>query len=158
PDDTGFVNFGTFTVASGGMVVRTFTVRNIGNTNLTLGAPTISSPAFIVTSGLGSTSLAPGTSTSFALGFRTGTIGVFSAEVSFTTNDSDENPFNFTVFGGVNFTSSAPMIRGESLTRQVDESGVATLRGHLVDPDPLDDLFLSIDWGDGSPTETDNVG
>jgi hypothetical protein len=40
----------------------------------------------------------------------------------------------------------------------VDEGGVATLRGHLVDPDPQDDLFLSIDWGDGTPAETHAVG
>ncbi|HTK76068.1 MAG TPA: PKD domain-containing protein, partial [Gemmataceae bacterium] len=35
---------------------------------------------------------------------------------------------------------------------------VATLRGHLVDADPQDELFLRVDWGDGTPTETHAVG
>lgn len=35
---------------------------------------------------------------------------------------------------------------------------MATLRGHLVDPDQQDELFLSVDWGDGTPTEAHAVG
>src|SRR5262249_49844444 len=53
PDNTGAVNFGTSTFG-GRTVPRTFTVQNIGNTNLTLG-PTITVPfGFSLASGFGS--------------------------------------------------------------------------------------------------------
>jgi uncharacterized delta-60 repeat protein len=156
PDHTGAVNFGAADL--GGTATRTFTVRNIGNTPLTLG-PTINLPfGFFLVSGFGSTTLAPAASTTFTLGLNTGNLGTFGGQVSFANNDSDENPFDFSVTGAVTVTIAAPMIRGDSLTRQVDEGGVATLRGHLVDPDPQDDLFLRIDWGDGSEPETHAVG
>jgi hypothetical protein len=155
PDDTGAVNLGTAAVG-GKTVAHTFTVQNLGNTNLTLGA--IVAPGFLVASGFVSTTLAPGASTTFTLALKTSALGSFSGKVSFANNDSDENPFNFTVTGAVNLTSTAPMVRDDSLTRQIDEGGVATLRGHLVDPDPQDDLFLTIDWADGSPVETHKVG
>jgi uncharacterized delta-60 repeat protein len=155
PDNTGAVNFGTV-VKGSAIVNRSFTIRNIGSTNLTIGLPSGLSP-FAVGSRIDPIVL-PGGSMTFTMGLNTGTLGTFTRQFSITTNDSDENPFNFTLTGTVGDTSAAPMIRGESLTRQVDEGGVATLRGHLVDPDPNDDLFLNIDWGDGSEPETHNVG
>jgi len=156
PDNTGVVNYGTFLVV--GTATRTFTVRNIGNTSLTLGPSISVSAPFFLASSFGSTTLAPGASTTFAVDLTTTSLGTFSSQVSFATNDSDEHPFNFTVTGNVSLTSSGPKIRGESLTRQVDEGGVATLRGHVVDPDPQDELFLSIDWGDDTELETHAVG
>jgi Ca2+-binding RTX toxin-like protein len=41
-----------------------------------------------------------------------------------------------------------------TITPSVTEGSVATLRGDIVDPDPLDTFTLNIDWGDGSPVES----
>ena len=69
-DNTGSVNFGN--TLPGTPVTKTFTVTNLGTTNLTLATP-ISVPAgFTVTSSFGSTTLTPGGSTTFTvrLGLR----------------------------------------------------------------------------------------
>ena len=55
---------------------------------------------FTLTEGLDS-SLAPGASDTFSVLLDTTTVGTMSGQVSFVTNDSDENPFNFTVTGSV---------------------------------------------------------
>jgi ELWxxDGT repeat protein len=51
-----------------------------------------------------------------------------------------------------------PRITNVSLTGSVLEGGVAMLTGQLEDPDPDDELFLDIDWGDNSPLETIQPG
>src|SRR5262249_7838469 len=50
------------------------------------------------------------------------------------------------------------MIRDVQLTPEINEGGVATFRGRLVDPDANARLFLTVDWGDGSPAETIHPG
>ena len=98
-DGTGSYDFGSKNVGTNTDV--TLTIENIGNSNLTLGTVTLggtnadqfsiqSEPTSPV-SGSGSTSL--------KLRFTPTTYGAKTATVSFTTNDSDENPFNFTING-----------------------------------------------------------
>jgi P pilus assembly chaperone PapD len=76
-----------------------FTVRNDGGQTLTLGAPSL--PAgYSLTEGL-SASLAPGASDSFTVRLDSATTGTKTGQISFTNNDSDENPFNFPITGTV---------------------------------------------------------
>jgi Ca2+-binding RTX toxin-like protein len=49
---------------------------------------------------------------------------------------------------------TASLFPGRTLTSVIDEGGVATLTGRIVDPDPLDSFILTVDWGDGSPVES----
>jgi hypothetical protein len=84
----------------GAAVSRTFTVRNDGTAALTLGAVTVPT-GFTLTEGL-SASLAAGASDTFTVGLDTATVGTKAGDISFTTNDSDENPFNFRITGTVN--------------------------------------------------------
>jgi Tol biopolymer transport system component len=78
---------------------RTFTVRNTGNATLTLGG--LSVPAgYVVTEGLSAT-LAPGKTDSFTVRMDSDSVGVHSGEITFSTNDSDENPFHFRTTGEV---------------------------------------------------------
>src|SRR5262249_48350772 len=66
--DGGSDSFGAFV---GSSTTHTFTVRNIGATTLTLSS-TINLPSgFTLVSGFGSTSLAPGVSTTFTVGVNT---------------------------------------------------------------------------------------
>ena len=97
-DDVGEVDFGR--TLYGTSLTKTFTVRNLGSETLTLG--TLSAPTgFSVASGFGSPTLAPagfpGSSTTFQIRFDAANAA--SGEVSFGTNDSNENPFNFQVSG-----------------------------------------------------------
>ena len=94
PDNTGSVAFGT--ALAGTPVPRTFTVRNVGLSDLHLG--TITLPAgFSLASGFGATALAPGASTAFSVQFDAAALGTFSGRVSFGTDDPDEDPFDFAV-------------------------------------------------------------
>ena len=93
-DGVGSVAFGTTPV--GTPLTRTFTVRNLGTADLTLGTPSL--PAgFSLASGLGVTALAPGASTAFAVRFDAAAIGAAGGRVSFATNDADEDPFDFAI-------------------------------------------------------------
>src|SRR5262249_58462858 len=95
----GFGSLGSNAV--GATVTRTFTVNNLGTANLTLG-PTINVPAgFSLVSGFGSTTVAPGGSTTFVVGLNTTAPASYSGQVSFADNDSNANPFTFTISGQV---------------------------------------------------------
>jgi hypothetical protein len=48
---------------------------------------------------------------------------------------------------------TSALFPNRTVTPLVTEGSVATLRGDIVDPDPLDVFILSVDWGDGSPVE-----
>lgn len=84
-----------------GSVVRTFTVTNTGNATLTLGSVTVGgthAADFTVTAALPGT-LAVSNGTTFQVTFNPSATGVRSATLSFSTDDPDENPFNFSIQG-----------------------------------------------------------
>jgi hypothetical protein len=89
PDNTGSIHV-TGVVGQG--VEIEISVHNEGESFLTFSPPTV--PAgFVLTDEL------PGNngSTIFIIRCTGATVGTFSGEVSFDTNDPDENPYNFTV-------------------------------------------------------------
>ncbi len=105
-DDIGSVDFGN--TPPGFPLSRTFTVKNVGNQDLTLGSA-ISVPAgYTVSAGFGATTVAPGGSTTFVVRLDAAVVGTFTGQVSFANNDSDENPFNFNVTSTV---STPPAIQ-----------------------------------------------
>ena len=87
-------------------VVRTFTVRNDGGSTLTLGTPTLPAGFSLVASDPLVSSLAPGASDTFQVQMSTTSAGTESGQISFSNNDSNESPFNFSITGTVN---SAPL-------------------------------------------------
>ena len=91
PSTADGTDFGT----SASPVDRTFTVTNAGSATLTLSGLTVPS-GFSIVNGL-SSSLAPGASDTFTVRFLA--TGNASGLVSFANNDSNENPFNFSVVG-----------------------------------------------------------
>ena len=99
-DGTDFGN----TMQGDSGIARTFTVRNDGGSTLILGPVTVPT-GFTLTEGLAS-SLDPGASDSFAVRLDTATAGTRSGDISFSTNDADENPFNFRILGVVMATAA----------------------------------------------------
>jgi hypothetical protein len=96
-DDTGSVAFGT--TQPGVPVSKTFTLKNLGTQDLTVGAVAV--PAgFTLTTPPAST-IVPGGSTTFTVRLDAAAVGNYSGGVSFGTNDANENPFNFAVNGTV---------------------------------------------------------
>ena len=95
-DGTGSIDLGRTDI--GTAVTRSFTVRNLGSSALTLG--TISLPSgFSLASDFGATTLAPGASTTFSVRLDALAPGIYSGTVSFATSDPNQNPFNFTITG-----------------------------------------------------------
>jgi len=93
-------DFGTANVNA--PLTRTFTVRNTGNAPLTTSGLKVTNTngtataAFTITEPLNAT-IAPGQSDNFTVRFSATTPGVYTRLVSFTNNDSNENPYNFYV-------------------------------------------------------------
>ncbi len=78
---------------------RTYTVRNDGDETVTLGSVGIPD-GYTLTEAL-STSLAPGASDTFTVHLNTGALGTKTGSISFSINENDENPFNFSISGTV---------------------------------------------------------
>jgi len=102
PENTGTYDFGLVMPPSSKSV--TFAVKNLGDENLVL---TASPPVSITGANAGdfsvsvqpSTSITPGQSVTFEITFRPTQEGVRTATVSIPSNDSDRNPYTFTVKG-----------------------------------------------------------
>ncbi len=105
-------DFGTVTVGAPA-VQRTYTVSNLGTSTLTLGAISVPS-GFTVLSGLPG-SLAGGASASFTIAMSTAAAGAKGGQVSFSNNDSNENPFNFQIGGVVQAPAVFASLQGDTL-------------------------------------------
>jgi hypothetical protein len=83
-------------------VTVTYTVRNTGNADLTLVQGTAASPSNVTVGNvtpMGAAAVPGGGTTTFFVTYTPTAVGAFSFNLSFANNDSDENPFNFTVSG-----------------------------------------------------------
>ncbi|QTA88232.1 choice-of-anchor D domain-containing protein [Desulfonema magnum] len=96
--DGGRVQFGTTIV--GAPVTKTFTITNKGTDALTLNNFQLPS-GFSLTDAFPD-SIAAGGTENFQIQLDASGEGVFSGELEFENNDSDETPYNFTISGTVN--------------------------------------------------------
>ncbi|MBL9146946.1 MAG: choice-of-anchor D domain-containing protein [Verrucomicrobiaceae bacterium] len=95
-DGSATVAFGN--VGIGSNATRIFTVRNTGTANLTLNG--INSSLIDYTAGpFGTTTVAPGQSTTFTITFAPGAAGARNSNLQITSNDPDETPFDVLVTG-----------------------------------------------------------
>ena len=144
--DGGLFDFGS--VLLNDVVVQTFTVANTGLTPLVLDGPISVPIGFTAPAAFAVTTLNPGEATSFDVQADTSSLGPLSGEVSFGNNDSDEDPFNFTVQAEV-----------EPFVAIVDNSGTPpnyTTVGPwtTVNRNGLNGNFQYITKGDGSSVAT----
>lgn len=99
PTSTDHTDFGS--VGTGSTVVRTFTIQNTGTSALTIGTITIGgadAANFTVTSSPAA-SVAAGGTTTFQVTFAPTVVGSKSATISIVNDDSDENPYNYSISG-----------------------------------------------------------
>jgi hypothetical protein len=99
PSIADWTTFGSISIGVG--LPRTFTIQNTGSVNLTIGAITFSglnAADFAVTTAPSAT-VAPGGSTTVVVTFTPSSIGVKTADISIANNDSNENPYNFSIQG-----------------------------------------------------------
>ncbi len=126
-------DFGSVPV--GTSVVHEFTIRNLGDGLLEIPSFGSSNPdVFRVPLVAVVTGIAPGGAYKLGIAFDPPSPGSHSAMISFATNDSDENPFNFTV-------------RGDGVPPVVDDHGdsTATATGIAVNSTTAGDLEIGGD-------------
>ncbi|MDM8557950.1 choice-of-anchor D domain-containing protein [Candidatus Parabeggiatoa sp. HSG14] len=82
-------------------IIKTFEVKNVGNANLTLTSPIIEGTGFTVENSFEEMTLAPQESITYEIKLESSTAGNFKGVISFGNNDSDENPYNFSLSGSV---------------------------------------------------------
>ncbi|HBE54496.1 MAG TPA: hypothetical protein DDW76_38550, partial [Cyanobacteria bacterium UBA11369] len=104
-DNTGNITFAPVNV--GANLTKTFTIRNLSTTDiLNLGGWTLPQGFSLVGTVPGT--VAPNGSQTFTLKVDTTKAGNLQGNLSLITNDSDENPFNFTINAAVNQSSTTP--------------------------------------------------
>ncbi|WP_221405339.1 Ig-like domain-containing protein [Flexibacter flexilis] len=103
PDGSGSVAFGTASI--GGQQEKIFVISNTGSGDLIISSPVFggaNASEFSIVGGVGifPITVAAGENTNIIIRFSpAGVDGAHSATFSFTTNDTDENPYNFTLTG-----------------------------------------------------------
>jgi microcystin-dependent protein len=99
-DASSTVDFGTVG-SNGGNVVKTFTITNSGAENLQLTGITKdgANPVAYSIGAIGSTTLAPGVSTTFDVTFSPNLAGTRTAAIHVASNDADENTFDVSLTG-----------------------------------------------------------
>lgn len=135
---------------NGTPVTRSFTVRNSGTANLTLGALSVPAGFDVLTAP--AATLAPGGSTSFSLACNATANGSFAGSVSLENNDSNENPYDFTVACTVT-AAPAPEIdvQGNGVTIPSGSAVASALNGtdfgHPVAGNPVSRTFTVLNSG-----------
>jgi Ca2+-binding RTX toxin-like protein/lysophospholipase L1-like esterase len=117
-DNTGTVAFGA--TSMGTPIVKTFTVHNAGTDSLRLSTIRVST-GFSVAANFTTRTVAPGDSTPFQIRFDAAAARVYRGTLSFGTNDSDENPFNFKITGTATPTPEIELRDGTKII--ADNSG-----------------------------------
>ncbi len=99
------VDFGS--TAPNAASIRSFTVTNSGNKDLTI--TSITAPAEYLTNG-SATTLAPGANYTFQVSFESATPGTYSGSIVINNDDLNEPAFDFPVTGTVVAPGSAPVV------------------------------------------------
>ncbi|MGK7902872.1 MAG: choice-of-anchor D domain-containing protein [Hormoscilla sp.] len=148
PATADHTDFGSQDIASG-TVSHTFTIENTGSATLTLpGNPvsitganasdfTVTQPSEIVLT------LSPGGSSFFSIEFDPEATGLRTAEISIANDDSDENPFNFTIQGMGTATPGVTITQTDSST-DVEEGGAMDTYMVVLDAQPTGDVIVNI--------------
>ncbi|MBD1940724.1 DUF4347 domain-containing protein [Microcoleus sp. FACHB-68] len=121
---TTALDFGTTTV--GTTISKTFTINNTGTSDLIL-SNLLLPTGFTVVGALPATVAAAGQAT-FSVQLDASVAGTSAGEISFTTNDSDENPFNFAIAGTATaLTPNTPEIAVLEATSNIVDGTTTTL-------------------------------
>jgi uncharacterized cupredoxin-like copper-binding protein len=118
--DGGGSDFGSSVIDTTG-TSKTFTIKNSGSTNLTIPAVTVygDNASCFAVSPLATSSVAPGTSTTFTVTFSPTMVGSLNAHLQIANNDADESPFDIHLMG-----TGTPPPAPEILVQQPAGSGL----------------------------------
>lgn len=142
PSLTDYTDFGAISVVSG-TASRTFTIYNVGDANLTLtGSPKVyvtgtNSSDFTV-SVQPSTPIVPGGSVTFTIVFNPSASGIRNASISIYSNDSNENPYDFSIRGTGTPTVSTIVRADSNPTHAANVDFIVTFSESVINVDTSD--------------------
>lgn len=146
PTVSNHTSFGSVCINT--VIVRTYTIQNTGNTNLTVGTITMSgtdASMFTVGALTPASPVAAGSQAVFSVTFAPVSSGVKTATVNIANNDCNENPFDFAVTGTCN---ALPVITATTTNSVICNGAATILNGGGAD---------TYTWTGGSPTVTNGV-
>src|SRR6266850_977151 len=120
------INFGAVT-AGGSTKSISFRVTNQGRGTLSISKVTVPS-GYTITDGLGG-SISPGASDTLTIRLDSGSAGTKSGNVNISSNDGDENPFNFAITGRVDSGGGGGGGGGGGVNASVDSAGTLIITG-----------------------------
>lgn len=161
PSPKDWTDFGSMEISTG-IITKTFTIQNTGDATLTIGTITISgtnAANFTVTQNPSSSISAGGNST-FSISFKPNTLGLKTAIFSIVNNDSNENPYDYSIQGnGIQtfFDSDGDGVYdnfdidddNDGILDSTEEVNCNNANGHKVDY-----KFLNETFGTGGRTST----
>jgi YD repeat-containing protein len=148
-DDSGSVSFGTSSV--GLPLDKTFTIYNRGDGELTLDPASLTLPAGFSLVTLFSSPVAPGVSTTFTVRLDAASGGQFHGTLSFTSNDEDESPFGFWLYGDVYAPQPEISVRAVDAygwEQEISDGGSVPFDSTSVGV-PVDKTFTIYNTGEG---------
>lgn len=149
-DGAGSVNYGS--TNAGTPKPLTFTIYNWGTSPLSIYTSSFSVPTGFSLISAPSSYVSPsGGSTTFTLQLNASTAGTYSGSVSFSNNDQNENPYNFTVTGTVQAQAPEIEMLINGTTVVPDGTGSVDL-GNTTVGQPKPQSFTIKNWGSGSLT------
>ncbi|WP_151996844.1 MULTISPECIES: choice-of-anchor D domain-containing protein [unclassified Imperialibacter] len=83
----------------GNDITKTFAVKNSGTSTLTISSIIVTGSDYTVNSSIGA--LSAGTTQTFTITLSGAITGTFDAMVTISSDDTDENPFTFSITGGI---------------------------------------------------------
>jgi hypothetical protein len=112
PSVSDNTNFGARTYNEA-FITHIFVVRNTGTSDISLSSLSVPDGYSIVKSI--PVSIAAGEEDTFSVSLTANQAGIYTGQISFITNDSNENPFNFSITGTVTVPEPEIEIRGNSI-------------------------------------------
>lgn len=165
PSVADHTDFGSTDISTG-MINRTFTILNDGLAPLNLtGSPIVAvsgphSADFTVTIGPSPTVAPGGGSTTFTVQFTPSGTGTRSATISIANDDTDENPYNFSI-QGTGISEPEMEIRGNGISI-ADGDATPSFTDHTdfdstgINGDTFERTFTIVNTGSGTLNLTDN--
>jgi hypothetical protein len=130
---SGGFSFGP--TGQGEPITDAFTVTNVGVANLTLTDPISLPSGFSLASDFGATTLAPGASTTFAVTLSATSVGTYSGNLSFGSNDPNNLTFSLALAGTVVASPVVEVLDGTTViapTRSASEGTTVNFGKALV--------------------------
>jgi len=157
PSTADYTDFGSVNTSSA-TISRTFTIKNTGNAVLNIsGTPKVTvsgtnASDFIVTTQPSATVATTSGTTSFVVAFDPSASGTRTATISIINDDSNENPYNFSI-QGTGITAPTVTTQAASSIASTTATGNGTITS-LGSPNPT---AYGVCWNiSGTPTTSDS--